>query len=399
MVGRWGVAALLFAAMPASAFVRYYPVASADVMMGQYFFNGKPSSWGGNLDLKVIPAVKFNENAVLIPTFMLDYQGTKDVAELAGGAQLFQDSLKASINVKPVFQTGALRTKPYLGYTLDYLRETRDESLGKGLFDYQKLSGGLDLEYVFNPRQWASLGLEYFTLRFPNYKSLESQAGSGLGRENEGARTLDSNNQGLSASWDTDLPFPYTRATFSANSLQKDYPAQHLVDQAGQLQGGKRRDNILGYGATVSWARAVGREYEIELSAGADQLLVDSDQNHYDANAARYIPNYYSYRETALRPAVALRIPKKGALTLSYTVAQRRYADRPIQDASGGYLADRTDVTLKTLAISLAIPIAEHLQVVAQSNLSTSSSNQQYEKVFQYNYNISSHFVGVSYEY
>ena len=64
-------AALALSGSPASAFVRLYPVFGADLLGGQYFFNGNTSSWGGNFDLRAVPAVKFSENFMLIPSLCI----------------------------------------------------------------------------------------------------------------------------------------------------------------------------------------------------------------------------------------------------------------------------------------------------------------------------------------
>lgn len=389
---------LLFLSTPGFAFVRTYPILGADFLLGQHFFEGDPSAWGGNLDLRVIPAVKFSETFVFIPSLLVSYQGTKDVSELAGGAQLFQDSLKTSLNLKPVWQRGRVRLKPSLGYRMDFLRETRDESLGRGLFDFRKTALGLEAEYVFNPRQWASVGLDYYTIRFPHYSSLESQAGAGLGRENEGARVLDSNNLSVSGAWDTDLPWPSTRGRFTAALLAKDYPDQHVVDAAGQLEASQRKDSVLSYGGQLAWSRAAGG-VEATVSADFDQLVVGSNQNHYDARLARFLDDYYGYQETAFRPGLELRIPKKGSLLVTYALAERLYFKRPIQDEGGAYLGEHARVKARTLTAELAVPLRRHFKALARSVLTGSSSNQRYEKVYRYNYNISSHFLGISYEY
>lgn len=393
------LAAGLVWAAPACAFVRWYPVVGADFLLGQHFLDGDPSSWGGNLDLRVIPAVKFSEDLVFIPSLVVAYQGTKDVTEVAGGTQLFQDSLTTSLNLKPVKQFGSLRVKPYAGYRMDYLRETKDESLGKGLFDFTKTSAGLELEWVFNPRQWASVSADLYQIRFPNYSSLESQADSSLGRENAASSTLDSDSLGASAAWNTDTPFPETRASFDLTWAGKDFTDQRLVDESGQLRTSKRRDEALGYGGTLVWNRGAAGKWEAAVAAGASQTVVRSNQNHYDARLAVFVDDYYSYQETALQPSVELGVPKKGALRVTYLLADRLYFGRPIQDAGGSYLEDRVRIRSRTLSFRLSIPLGAGFKALAQSHLTDSSSNQRYEKVYRYDYSIASHLIGVSWEY
>ena len=385
------------AARPVQAFVRYYPVYGADLMMGQYFFNGTPSAWSGNMDLRAVPAVKFNESFMVIPTFQASYQGTKDVAELAGGAQLFQDSTKLAANVRPIVQWGNLRIKPEAGYRVDYLRETSDEKWGKGLFDYRKASAGTELEYIFNERQWLSVGVDAFSLRFPNYVSLESEQPT-LGRENAGSRTLDSNNSSFSAAWNTDTPFPNVRMSVGASYLFRNYPDQPLVDSAGQLEAELRKDTARTFSGTLGWAQALGA-VDAGVFFEASETLVRSAQNHYDASAPVFLPNYYSYDEYALRPSIEFSFKKKGSFSLSYLWGLRSYSQRPTQDSNGAYLPGTVDIHSRTLALALSIPLAAGFKATAQANLTTSDSNMKFEKLYRYNYNLSSQMIGVSYEY
>lgn len=398
MRGALLAAILASAAAPAAAFVRLYPVIGADFMLGQHFFEGNPSSWGGNLDLRVVPAVKFSEQFVLIPAFVVAYQGTKDVTELAGGGQLFQDALKTSLTVKPIWQTGRLRHKPYVGYRKDMLRETKDEKLGDGLFNYNKLSAGAEWEWVLNPRQWASFGVDLYRIRFPNYASLESQAQAGLGRENAGARTLDTNNASASLGWNTDTAIPRTRVSLTAAYLDKDYPEQHIVSPSGQLLSALRKDTAWTYGGALVWGNKLGT-IETAVSADLAQTLVRSNQGHYDARLATFLGNYYGYQETSVRPELRLTLPKKGDLSLGYLIAERLYRDRPIQDEEGSFLDRRVRVRSRTLSMRVSIPLGSGFRAVAQSSLTSSDSNQRYEKVFRYNYSLSSHLLGLSYEY
>lgn len=398
MVRALALAVLLLAAgSPARAFVRYYPVYGADLSVGQIFFNGSPSAWSGNMDLRAVPAVKFSDTFLLIPSAIASYQGTKDVAELAGGSQLFRDSAKLAFNVRPIVQVGSLRLKPQLGWRMDLLRETKDEKWGKGLFDYRKAAAGLEAEWILNERQWLTFGGDLYSLRFPNYDSLESEQPT-LGRENAGTKTLDSDNTAFSASWNTDTPFPNVRLSAGASFLSRSYPEQRIVDSAGQLGGGLRKDTGRTYTASLGWSRALGG-VDAALFLEGSQSLIRSGQNHYDASSALFIPNFYSYDESALRPSVEFSLKRKGRFSLSYLWGRRDYQGRPTQDANGAYQSAMVQIKSRTLAASLSIPVAEGFKATAAATLTTSDSNQAYEKLYRYNYNISSQMIGLSYEY
>ncbi|MEM4368610.1 MAG: hypothetical protein QXO21_06340, partial [Candidatus Anstonellales archaeon] len=54
---------------------------SSRLLGGGYGFNQESTSFGGRLNINVIPAVKWKEN-LLIPVYSLEYNGVKDVKEL-----------------------------------------------------------------------------------------------------------------------------------------------------------------------------------------------------------------------------------------------------------------------------------------------------------------------------
>src|SRR6266513_1896764 len=127
------IAALLFMSLRVEA-VEVKPVVNAELLGGQYYYNGSGSSFGGFSSLVASPFMKFNEKWSLVPLYSGSYQGTKQVQDLVGGGTLFQDSQSHNLSLKGIraFDNG-LRLKAVTGYGFELLRETKDEGWGQGL--------------------------------------------------------------------------------------------------------------------------------------------------------------------------------------------------------------------------------------------------------------------------
>jgi hypothetical protein len=395
------LAAALGAATPARAAVEFVPVFDASFLLGQLYENGSASSWQGNGSLQATPALKFNDEWGLIPTYAFNYQGTKSVTDLGSGGQLFQDSMSHALIVKGVWKHGDLKLKPHGGYRWEFLRETTDESWGKGLFDYQKPSLGLDAEYALAEGWTGTAGFDWYLIRFPNYSSLESGVVSqGLGRAEAAPRTLDSENLSWTAQTTFPTPAPDVKGLLTLNWTTRSYGEQHIVVASGDLTPDTRVDQIKSITGTLFWGRKINEDFGLFVNLQGAWTRVDSNQNNYDAAVNVFLPDYYGYEETSIQPrATAVVGPKKVEVSFAYLRSHRRYLARPAQDAAGAYLSDAQSIDQDNFTFDLGVPIDKHWKVLATANMATASSNQQYQLFFKTNYTLQSYLLGVSYSY
>lgn len=381
--------------------VEWTPVVDASALLGQVFQQNRTSSWQGNANLQFTPAMKLTPDWTLIPTYAGEYQGTKSVVELAGGNELFQDSQSHSLNLKAVYRWNSLKIKPSLGYRWDFLRETSDESWGKGLFDYRKPAAGIEAEYAFPGQIKAGLAFDYYKIEFPNYTALESQPqAAGLGREQAAAFTLNSNNLSWTLHGAFPLPFEGGSARLSLNAISRYYPQQHIVANTGDLTSDLRSDDIKSAIGTLLYGRALSKKIVGLLSLQLAETRARSNQAHYDPELNVFTQDYYSYDERSIQPKISFMLGSRRAeFSISYLLIQRDYLGRVAQDAAGTYLNEAINLSQESYLFDLAIPINWGLKLIAHSTVTHSSSNMLYEKSFRYNYNISSHLIGFSYSY
>lgn len=376
------------------------PVWGLSFSGGQHFFEGRASSLGAVVNGHYTPVIKMSDRWSLFPTYTGQYQGTRDVQELAGGGTLFQDSMNHGLLLKSVHKMGPhWKIKPSLGARVELLRETSDEDWGQGLFDYQKYSGGIEAEYAAGSRLGGRLAYDYYQLRFPNYQSLESEAEPTLSRELAGSKVLDSGNHLVTLGLWTPLP-AQGRMNLSTYMNLRGFGDQPVVGASGDLTGSDRHDNTLGFNMQTMYPFVIGEAVRGVGDLGLGYGMQTSNQNHYDARKTVFLPNYYNYAEWSLSPRVSASFgSSRWIASLGGSLQQRNYDQRPTQDGNGDYLSEKLKMTIVSTQLGFSYPISEHARIQFQSSLAWSSSNSDYDKVFKTNYKIANYGMGFTYEY
>jgi hypothetical protein len=392
---------LLSGLYPASGMaVDVTPVYDLRFLGGQHFYDGEASALSGNAFVLVSPAMKFNDKWSLIPTYMAGYQGTRDVQELAGGGTLFQDSTTQGLTLKGIYGlTPAWKLKATVGTRFEYLRETKDEKFGKGLFDYRKHTGGFETQYDLSERSGGRVAYDFYTLDFPNYTSLESSQDSTLSRELAGKDTLNSNNHMFTLSGWSPVPGG-ARLEVSAYYNQRSFSDQPLVLASGDLASADREDDLMAASGSFAWPWALGENLRFVGELGFGYGTNDSNQAHYDARKTVFIKDYYDYSQISVSPRVTAALgDKPWIVSAGVTHTQRSYDERPTQDANGDYLAEKINIRDITASLGVSYPLTQNFRARTVATLGWSDSNQKYEKVFRYNYKIANYMFGFSYEY
>ena len=394
------------AAAPLSAYetVPYY---KASLAGGQHFFETSAGSLSGNASLTAAASMKFSPIFTLIPMYSGRYQGSKQVADLAGGGTLFQALMDHKASIKGVYSAGpGLTIKPELAFKREYLKETRDEAWGDGLFDYTRPGASIEAEYLYSDPFTLRAGYDLYNLRFHNYTSLESQIGAAdgsLARELAGDHVLNSLNGNFYAAangkmpWDSigDLTVSYTGRT---------YGKQRVVDEAGQLAAKTRKDSVAaaGFGWRFPGKLSGGRLLVpgLSLSYAANR----SNQNNYDTQNTKFIKNYYGYARAGAGLFVSLRAPLEGGkrfweTRLGADWTRTDYDKRLVQDATGLYKTGKVYISAITSSADLSYGIAKNFKLNASMQYGRQSSNMKYEKLYRYTFSMFSYLLGFSYEY
>lgn len=384
--------------------VEISPIYDVEVLGGQNFYNGQKGSLGGNADGTLAPAMRFNGNWALLPTFNSAYSGTEQVLDVIGGQTLFQAQWDNSFSLKGIYTPDGSdwRLKPSGSFKYEFLKETNDEQFGQGLFDYRQWDIGFEGEYVYRDPYAFHVSLDYYSVHFPNYTSLESQAaGLGLARQLVGDDVLDTNNILLQAGVSAPV---YDRLVFEGGLmvLNQNFPDQHLVDLEGALDAPVRDDITTTLTAGIKMPKELNSDMRVLGALDLSACYNTSNQNSFDATQAQYIPYYYNYGQVKVSPSFKLMVgPVKQPVVVGVNGAYwyRRYPYRPVQDPSGNYIGGEIHTNNWMFEGSVNYPISPRFDLVFDAQYGQGTSNMQFDEFFQYQYTVSSYWFGFSYKY
>lgn len=375
---------------------RWTPAAKVEAFGGQYFFQGKQTSFSGNANWLFSPGLQLSDRDALIPIVSGQYRRTREVRELVGGGFLTQESLDNAAALQWVrLLSRDWNVKPSLSYKNELITESVDEKLGSGLFDYHKFSAGIELE-----RTGGSLfksvrqSLGAYAVRFYHYRALSAQSAA-LGAEvNAGDRVLDFNAYDYSVAADA---VPREGALLSGSLLVsvRPYRDQKIVKLSGTYSTAERLD--LYWAGALSARQSLPAWRRLESAAGLNAIMIRSisNQHNYDAKNTRFNPDYYDYSEVSVGPFLALRWNNGPTASLSYDYTQRNYDRRPIQNASGIYGQDAVRMRTHTISAAFSCPLYKNISAKVQGSYRRATSNMLYESTYRYNYWTAHYFAGL----
>ncbi len=382
--------------------VKITPIADITVGGGQYFYSGSASN-GASGDIYFSPVMNFSQDTALLPIYSGSYRGTKDVRELVGGGTLTQETQDHSITLRYITKfTDSFRFRIRGGYKIEYVKETKDETWGKGLFDYTRPSFGVEGEKNIGDKSSLKVGMDYYQMKYPNYKSLISNTDYQTSLDtttytelstNAGENVLDNNNLVLSISY-TRYPSENYFWRVGLDATGKNFPEQHVVGENGFFEETLRKDSNI----TLSGLVSFGNE-RIRTSISDSIQLYNSNQNSYDASGAKFISSYYSYTENVFAPTLSLNLGEfKPYSVVSFYVelAHRFYNSRPAQTITGEYLSENIYQATQTAGVSFKYPILKNLSAKLSGSYRVSFSNMKYENNYKYNYDVFTYFAGLN---
>lgn len=395
------VASAIISAVAAYAIAaEFIPMGDLRLLSGQYYQNSAPSKLSLNSSFTYVPAVKINGKLSVIPTAMIALRGGKETVDLALGDFVLSENQTWFGGLKMIYAPlQDLKLKAGGSYRREMLREVNNETWGNGLFDYNKFSYGVEAEYEYMPKQTVALGYDLFTIRYPNYETLESSVvASGLGRELAAKNALDTNNQMLQLRVSAALG--PVKAAANATLTTKNYIDQPIVDPSGNLITDKRNDATTTGSASFSMPVRVTQGYGIVPELTCSIISNDSTQNHYDANVNRYTADYYDYTQSMAGLTLNNVIGgRHTVVSVGYMYSQQNFGSRLARDAQGGYLSDKMQVNESIITGSLSYPMPGGFKLILSGSYIDSTSNMKYAQAFSYNYTAMNYLAGFTYEF
>ncbi len=358
---------------------RYVPVASGMFSTGQWYFDGKESSLGGDAAVTFVPALQFSNRLALIPTLESNYQGTRSAEELAGGNTFFQDTWSNGVNLKAVHNfSERWSVRERVGYRMKWFRETTDERWNHGLYDYRFPTIGVETGYDFSKRLRLTVGYDFSYLQFPNYVSLESQQSTDNAREFSGGAVLDSRVHLWSARTTVPLFWKMSSEIMFTYS-PRDYIDQHVVVLSGELTSERRRDLLTSAALNLNRTFHMSRSTKLIGGLQYNHYDFNSNQNHYDAAVTHFVPDFYDYDQNGIGTQLTLAFGTITAgpmlIDAGYNYSHRNYRSRVIQSNAGAYMSEKLYQIDQNINLGFSYPLTRAVRVRATSTFGQSLSS------------------------
>jgi len=387
--------------------VEVIPILNLRLAGGQYFFNNEPSAFGGNAYLLFSPMIRFGENTNILFSYYSSYHGTKDVVELVGGGTLYQQSLENTVSMKFIQAiTPTIKIKLRGSYGMELLQQTKDESWGKGLFDYNKLSLSMEAEkefFTLGPLEKFNFYTSYFKINFPNYQSLAEEMKKRYGLEfvsNVGENVLDFN--GLELAVNNKLQFSADfLLQFNLGWMNKSFVDQRIITESGEYINDLRRDENMYVSLLSKYSRTFSNGVAMILNNALSVSQLMSNQNHYYIEGAlvKFLRNYYSYTDFVIVPIdIGFKFTRV-SFNVEYNLKYRRYMSRPVQDEKGDFGVEKIYTVGHIVRSSVSFILYKRIKLFANVNFCSNVSNMKYERVYKYNYTTFNYLAGLSFEY
>lgn len=371
---------------------------------GMHSFDGERGSVSGNAQASFVPAMGINPLWSVLPSVRVGYEGTRRAVDVLGTMTPTQERLEGRLGLRAVrgHESSRWRLKPSVSYAREWLRETKDETWGKGLYDQVRWTVGAEVEMVTQEPHSLRLAVDWFESVYPNYVTLESQVaslatGRPLARELAGDRVLDRRGWQFRLAGGAELG-PRALVEASLLGAWSRFPAQSVVDHGGQFEGRLRQDFLT---EAVSILR-MPHEWNADLRARAGLeigvMANTSNQNGYDPTRGRFLPGFYDFVEWRVIPAIEVVMgPARRPVNAHLRLGRRRrqYISRPVQGETGAYGADSLETTEWTGSAGLDYPMARGLSLLFSLERTSLSSNQRYQRYYRYAYEATSVLAGL----
>jgi len=402
---------LLMGAGPAAAFT-FTPIAHLSAVGGQYF-TGSTHSNGVNVDGSFVPVLGFSPAFYLIPIYLGSYHQTQSVYNFLGQNTLISEQMDQTGVLRSAWAMNAnWRLKPRFGYTKEWIKQSTDESLENGLFNYTRAFGGISAERVLGNGS-LEIGYDRGMVRYPNYQALigDSRLTTTGINQNAGTDVLNFNTHETSLAyqfgaadkrWNIGTNFTWVREEFTDQKVI-------TTDVSGfeDFVPTQRTDDI--FNLTFQQGFRPGARWGFNF--GESIQYYTSNQNAFDSTqlfAAPFTYRYYNFVETQLNPAVTLYLDDaRWDVTLAGNFGYRQYSHRRVQDGTGAYQDSLIYSMNRGTTLTVRYAIGKNstqkwlkgLYATLTGNVLTYWSNTRFEGNYPYNYTVYTYLGGLSWDY
>lgn len=361
--------------------------------------------WGGDVFGYFSPTYKFDDSLFLIPLYTVEYKRSIQFINQDEGIQLNSEYMthNANLALRKEYEKDWFIKGSAFG-TWNYVKETKDESWTKGLYDYRDVGCSFDLSHKNKSSYYKdnySIGFEYYRRMYPNFVSLASIGMPSAPEKNE--KDFDAFKLGVGLNRITSTG---TQLYLKPYYLFKRFIDKHTVNDDGTYELSQmRKDQII----NLDYGFRLPLNEEFSVGMDNNYLYNFSNLGYYDSMST-LLPNddvfthkYYSYHSASALPYVeyihSLEEEKDVRLKLLYSYLFRYYPERKAQGPMGDYTSQDEQDFEHILSSSFAWPLTKNLDFLIRYSYTWARSNQKYEQFYRYKYDTYEIQTGISLDF
>lgn len=397
-------------APPPAARSRFVPLADADIRGGYTTVRHGKGAWGLTGNVLLLPAYQLTDRGVIIPIYAFSGALADRVVEesiLFTQRQIHMLSLGYKQGFADDFD---FKLSSEATYALT--QETKDEKMGRGLYDYRDF-GGREVITWKHKRDGrdepVQSSIKIYRRSYPFFLSLADENKQFLASVNPTAsRTIGDKEKRPKDFLGTDFELSGVRwlarelrGKLEYNLSLRSYEDRYLRNNQGAISDNKRLDTVHRMEAKFDWLGL--RSFPMWTSL--EGMFFGSSGNYYDPAQEKhgYIPRFYQFIMTTWRTRMTWDLPFGEKLHPSVYagtgIGLQSYTDRVVQDQYGVNGDDTQLDQIYSLDLGGNYPIFKWLGVVAGVSGSVVRSNNKYEQYIKYSYELLTASLGVTLRY
>ena len=352
------------------------------------------------------PVVTLSPENYFIPLYSGLYRKQRQIINEEEGGRLYTTAMNHNFSFMHKHIFSDLLTQRLSAYvSLNYNKETSDESFGDGLYDYRDYGASFDYQYKLIKREGQMgtflFGGKYYFRKYPNFKTLISLAAQTASEEDEKDQNV----------WGPTIRYTHEFAkglifSLSYDFLFKRFVDKQTIDSSGVLEDKKREDKVHYFKLDGDYR--LNRNFILSLDGEIE--LNNGSQNYYDTMETAlalgddvFVPHYFNYSRYEIKPSLTYLFPldeKRNLIfKLAYAYTLRDYANRNVKDSGGTYKSETQEDKIHTGILSINYPITAKFSFLINADYNHNTSNMEYEKYYRYDYDVYHILSGFSYKF
>ncbi len=389
---------------------RFILVADIDAYFSYSDIKDNDDLWGGGINATIAPAYKINDRLFALVMYEGNYYKRREFyADDFGYRQRteFQGHTITPMLRKDFGDKSRYSLTPSFFATWTYNKDggnsNDNDTWNNGLYNYEDVGGGLDFDMreLFGEYGSLKLGVQFYSREYPNYQSLASLIQIPGQPDERDEKDYTGTILKAGYRWLKDYGWSWT-SEFSM--LYKDLDDKKVVQLSGLSSEGQK--DIV-YNLNLNgWYLFENIGGGLRLGVELDGGRYNSNQNYYDLVGAVpnpntvFIDNFYDYYAYNIRPYISYTFDLL-PLTPSFSYAYRQvnYTDRLARNASGLYTSDDQWEELHETVLSLRYDLTDQWSLIGWWQHQKARSNNEYQNVYSYDYEVNNISFGVSFRY